>query len=307
MAVFDLDDTLVHSEINPENETFDYMINCLLKNKNTKIGVNIRPFLKEALQEIRKHYIIVVFSSNSKPFSDLILNHIDPQGTLFAMRLYKHDCTVFKLENEIFYIKDLRIFKTIPLNRIVIIDKSIISFALQIENGIPILPFVNNKQDNELQILVNYLTYLYKYEDIVDENRKIFGLMNMLTETNLSKQANDTEEIYESSDLNSYRTEESGRKEKIGSVEDDKNKSAIKDIKKIEKIEPTNFYKINNLNVNYIKHNFNSNSSYESNSLLSCLILLNKGAHCDSIQNTNTFISFDTNRSDSENSERKNI
>lgn len=44
-------------------------------------------------------------------------------------------------------IKDLRIIKNRQLSDIVIVDNLVHSFGLQIENGIPILDFTNNKHD----------------------------------------------------------------------------------------------------------------------------------------------------------------
>ena len=44
-------------------------------------------------------------------------------------------------------IKDLRIIKNRSLSDIVIVDNLVHSFGLQIDNGIPILDFTNNKDD----------------------------------------------------------------------------------------------------------------------------------------------------------------
>jgi len=43
------------------------------------------------------------------------------------------------------YIKDLRIFSDRNINDIVIIDNAVYSFGYQIDNGIPIIPFYDNK------------------------------------------------------------------------------------------------------------------------------------------------------------------
>lgn len=59
--------------------------------------------------------------------------------------------------NHGFYIKDLRIIKNRKLKDIVIVDNLIHSFGLQIENGIPILDFIDNKNDMELYGLENLL------------------------------------------------------------------------------------------------------------------------------------------------------
>ena len=46
-----------------------------------------------------------------------------------------------------FKIKDLRIIKNRTLEHIIIVDNLVHSFGLQLDNGIPILDFVDNKQD----------------------------------------------------------------------------------------------------------------------------------------------------------------
>lgn len=45
------------------------------------------------------------------------------------------------------YIKDLRIFTNRDLDNIVLIDNAPYSYFFQLENGIPILPFYNSKDD----------------------------------------------------------------------------------------------------------------------------------------------------------------
>lgn len=69
------------------------------------------------------------------------------------------------------YVKDLRVLHQISLNDIIIIDNSALSFAIHLDNGIPILPFYDNKNDNELLILANYLKELSNAEDIRITNK----------------------------------------------------------------------------------------------------------------------------------------
>lgn len=56
----------------------------------------------------------------------------------------------------------------------VLIDNALYSFGFQIENGIPIVPFYDNKQDKELLSLKGYLEGLPFVEDLRDFNRKNF-------------------------------------------------------------------------------------------------------------------------------------
>lgn len=274
------------------------VLDSFLNNKKVRVGIKYRPFLREALQEISVHYILIIFSTNKKAFSDIIIDHLDPHKKLFKHRLYYDDCVNVEHQGEKISIKDLRIFKTIPLSKMVIIDKSVLSFTYQIDNGIPILPFIDSKSDNELKILVSYLNHLCHYEDITDENRKVFGLENLLNNFNRKETENETEEYCESSGLYSL---DSASSRGLFSDRDPNKPHVMGRVKKIEKIEP-----VKNLHYNFVKNNFNSNSSYESNSLLSCLILLNKGSlnYDSTVQNnTNTFVSSVSD--DSETSGRK--
>lgn len=48
----------------------------------------------------------------------------------------------------------------------VIIDNSVYSFAFQIENGIPIIPFYDEKEDEEMLHLIYYLNCLKTADDV---------------------------------------------------------------------------------------------------------------------------------------------
>jgi hypothetical protein len=69
------------------------------------------------------------------------------------------------------YVKDLRIFKNVKMEDMIIIDNSVLSFSFQLENGIPILPFYDNYDDNELLFLRNYLCDISKVKDLREENK----------------------------------------------------------------------------------------------------------------------------------------
>lgn len=76
--------------------------------------------------------------------------------------------------------KDLRIFENRPLNKIVIVDNSIYSFIWQIDNGIPIIPYYDNKNDKELYDLENYLNEMLKCKDVMEFNRYLIQIIRYL-------------------------------------------------------------------------------------------------------------------------------
>lgn len=180
IVVFDLDETLVHCDSKCFTKSDVVLTVNLPTGEAAKIGVNIRPYVYECLKEANKHFVVVAYTASHQTYADTILNYIDPNNIYFSYRLYRNNCLRMTAEEEQIYVKDLRIFKGIDLSDIVIIDNSVLSFAFQLDNGIPILPYYDNKDDNELLILINYLHHLSKVNDIRVENKRILRLQYLL-------------------------------------------------------------------------------------------------------------------------------
>ena len=66
-----------------------------------------------------------------------------PEKTILGF-LHRKNC--METQNG-FFIKDLRIIQNRSLKDIIMVDNLVHSFGLQIHNGIPILEFLNNKND----------------------------------------------------------------------------------------------------------------------------------------------------------------
>ena len=79
------------------------------------------------------------------------------------------------------YIKDMRVIEGVPLSDTVIVDNSLLSFALQPDNGIPISSYFYDPKDQELRCLANYLIgKLALMDDIRVVNREEFKLQNII-------------------------------------------------------------------------------------------------------------------------------
>ena len=158
IVVFELESTLVSYYIEDLN----------LKNgANNTLGINIRPHLKESLDLIKKNYNIVIYSSGSKNYVDAILDFIDPEHNYFNLRLYREHCNKFIINNKIYFTKNLNIFKNIcPIKDIVMVDCSVIGFGFFLENGIPIIPYYDSKEDVELELLSYYLLSISSNTDL---------------------------------------------------------------------------------------------------------------------------------------------
>ena len=176
LAIFDLDETLVHCQVNNIEECqFQIEINLPSKKKG-KIGINIRPNWKNSINKIKDKYVIVVFTASHKSYAEGVLNFLDPNKFYFPYRLYRNNCTIIKLNNKDIYIKDLNLFQNINLKDIIIIDNSVMSFYCQLNNGVPILPYYNSLRDNELVCLSYYLYSIYDFRDLREANKINFKL-----------------------------------------------------------------------------------------------------------------------------------
>ncbi|CDW79742.1 nli interacting factor-like phosphatase family protein [Stylonychia lemnae] len=198
--IFDLDETLVHCVEDILNNPADRMIKVQFPNGEVATaGVNIRPYAIECLRRASQLFQIVVFTASHKSYADVVLDILDPKNEIFEMRLYRESCV---RSQDGVYVKDLRIFEHCrSLSDMVLVDNAVYSFGYQLENGIPIIPFYDDKEDEELLHLSQYLECLAKNGgDVREHNRKAFQLrelqeldvqqflQNMITESQLYEQ-----------------------------------------------------------------------------------------------------------------------
>lgn len=172
LAVFDLDETLVHCQVknikNPQS-----IIEVTLPSKQKgKIGVNVRPNWEKALDLIKDHYIIVIYSASHQSYADAVLDYMDPGKKYFPYRLYRNNCSIVKMDGKEIYIKDLNIFQGIDLKDVLMIDNSVLSFAFHLDNGIPIVPYYDSETDVELVFLAYYLNSILSYDDLRKANQQ---------------------------------------------------------------------------------------------------------------------------------------
>ena len=72
------------------------------------------------------------------------------------------------------YIKDLRIFDGVDLKDIIIVDNAVYSFGYQIDNGVPIVPYYDDCEDEELKHLTSYLETIVDVYDVREQNKIAF-------------------------------------------------------------------------------------------------------------------------------------
>lgn len=128
-----------------------------------KIGINVRPFCIEFLEKLSYYYDVYIFTASNKFYAEAIVNFLDPNSEIIQGILSRNNCLKTKREN---FIKDLSIIKNRNLKDIVLIDDLVHSFALQINNGIPIKRWKKNTKDRELKNLLPFLIKLSYEPDV---------------------------------------------------------------------------------------------------------------------------------------------
>jgi Dullard-like phosphatase family protein len=179
LAIFDLDETLVHCQAKNIEECQHIIEVKISEYKKAKIGVNIRPNWEKALNIISKDYIIVVFTASHSLYANAVLNFMDKEDKYFKYRLFRNNCTSVYINGSYTYIKDLSVFKDIDLKDMIIIDNSVVSFTFNLDNGLPILPYYNSNKDNELLCCAYYLISIFDYNDLRDANKKFVKLQDI--------------------------------------------------------------------------------------------------------------------------------
>ncbi|CAD8096856.1 unnamed protein product [Paramecium sonneborni] len=169
--IIDLDETLVHC-----NEysclKSDFFIPMSYNEKIYQVGISIRPYAQQFLKNMAMEYEIMIFTASNSDYANKIIDYLDPQRNLISYRLFRDDC--IRISNNC-HIKDLRILNR-NMKDIILVDNSAYSFAFQVENGIPIIPYLDDKNDKELIHLQHYLNHVVQFDDVRSQNNRIFNL-----------------------------------------------------------------------------------------------------------------------------------
>ena len=94
-----------------------------------------------------------VFTASQSSYAHTIINQIDPGNKYFRLVLTREHCVKAKNGS---LVKDLRIVEGVRLEDVLIVDNCCPNFINQWKNGIPIIPFYDNYDDDELVKLGRY-------------------------------------------------------------------------------------------------------------------------------------------------------
>ena len=158
--VLDLDETLVHSQFQPFDVPSDITLKIELEDELHDIHVLVRPGVKEFLENMGKIYEIVIFTASVSKYADPLLDILDKNKNC-KFRLFREHCTPINT----CFVKEIKKLGR-ELKDIVIVDNSPMSYALNPENGLPILTWFDDKEDRELYNISSILEFLSFVPDV---------------------------------------------------------------------------------------------------------------------------------------------
>ena len=124
------------------------LINIKYANPQGQILIpNLRPGIFSFLNSVKPLYELVAFSSETREFSDVILNEIEKNKKFFDFKLYKDHCTLYKNR----FVKDITKLGR-DIRKIIIVDDDENNFVLNKENGIKIKPFLGEENNNDTSL-----------------------------------------------------------------------------------------------------------------------------------------------------------
>ena len=157
----------------------------LMCEDNSPVHIRIRPGLKRFLEEISKiNCEVYAFTAGLPVYARPVIKEIDPNGTIFKKVLYRDSCTEIRLNNSMFYSKDLKSFgdDIYDEKRTVLVDNNIFSFVINPNNGIHICEFYDAADDRELDKVLELITHLTLVPDVRIPLNKIFHIDKTLSD-----------------------------------------------------------------------------------------------------------------------------
>ena len=150
--VLDLTDTLINVQYTDNHQTF-----------------NLRPGLFSFLNAIKPIYELVSFTSETKEYSDMILNEIEKNKKYFDYNLYTEHLTLYGNK----FVKDITKLGR-DIKKVIIVDDDPENFRFTPENGIQISPYLGDSTKDDTTLFeLKRLLILFQRTGVDDIRKAI--------------------------------------------------------------------------------------------------------------------------------------
>lgn len=176
--IFQVKDPSVRADFEMPTETGE-----VVRSNNLELRFLARPNWKVFLEEVSENYEIIIFTASTQFYATLVMKALDPDKKFFNGLLARNHCMMTKNG---FFIKDLRMVDNRDLKNVLLLDNYVHSFAFNLENGIPILEWRGEQDDDELVYMAGYLTELSREPDVREANKRRLNLASIPVHTAIS-------------------------------------------------------------------------------------------------------------------------
>ncbi|ORZ37218.1 HAD-like domain-containing protein, partial [Catenaria anguillulae PL171] len=104
VLVLDMDETLIHARDDPHHPSAhsgDSHFVVRFPNPQSPLHafskhVYLRPFVHDFLEEMSRHYRIVVFTAGIRAYTEQVIRELDPRGNRITATLFRDSCQDLK-------------------------------------------------------------------------------------------------------------------------------------------------------------------------------------------------------------------
>lgn len=182
VVVLDLDECLIHSKfLNRMHSTqYAYQVPEPLEHASEQedsletfhialpdgelARVYQRPYLQDFLHAVSSKYETHLFTAGQQVYAQSILQHLDPDNSIFANCLYREACTYDPLMKA--HVKDLGQHFPDSIHKTVLVDNNHLSFLANPQNGILVTNFFDDPKDTTLLAVLDLLQELEQEQDV---------------------------------------------------------------------------------------------------------------------------------------------